>query len=69
MLQKKIICDRCKKTVIDSENYIDSELGYVEVNFIRFDDKCTKTMHFCEKCYDVAVKAWNESIIANELNN
>lgn len=74
MIQKKIICDRCKKIVFNSEDEkpsdiiesmlsygSDGELGYVEINIIRFDGKCTKTLHFCEDCYDVAVKAWNES--------
>lgn len=60
MIQKKIICDRCGKVVEDSENKEIKELGYVEVNIIRFDGKRTDQRHFCEECYDIAVKAWNE---------
>lgn len=62
MITKKVICDRCKKVILDSENEQTDgkELGYAEVNIVRFDGKTTSTMHFCEDCYMVAVNAWNE---------
>ena len=70
MIQEKIICDRCQKVVFDSEkksNIVDAlfgteseEPGYVEVNVIRSDGQCTKKLHFCGDCYDIAVNAWNK---------
>lgn len=74
MIQKKVICDRCKKVVFDSEQKAkatdifdalvgtntDQEIGYAEINVIRFDGTVTHTVHLCEKCYDIAVKALNE---------
>ena len=72
MFQKKIICDRCEKVIFDSANkqetnIVDAlfgtgteELGYVEINVVRLDGECTKKMHFCGDCYDIAVKAWNK---------
>lgn len=73
MIARKVICDRCKKVVLDSEKEIKMpdavdmlfgkadgvELGYAEVNIVRLDGKTTRTMHFCEDCYTIAVDAWN----------
>lgn len=73
MIAKKVICDRCKKVIFDSENeqketdVVDmmfgktdgKELGYAEINIVRADGKITSTLHFCEDCYMVAVDAWN----------
>jgi len=73
MIQQKIFCDRCNKTIFNSETEKDKgtsivdalfgvsteELGYVEVNIIRADGACTQKLHFCGDCYDIAVKAWN----------
>lgn len=75
MIQKKIICDRCKKIIFDSERkpenkaseIVDAlfgtnsiqDIGYAEMNVIRFDGTVTHTVHLCENCYDIAVKALN----------
>lgn len=76
MIAKKIICDRCKKVIFDSENeqkvsdILDMmfgkadgvELGYAEVNIVRADGKITSTLHFCEDCYTIAVDALNSKV-------
>lgn len=75
MIQKKIVCDRCEKIIYDSEkkqgtkasDIVDalfgisgeSEVGYAEMNMVRIDGTKIRTIHLCEKCYEVAVKALN----------
>ena len=75
MIQKKIICDRCEKVIFDSEHKPESkpselvdmlfgtasakDIGYAEMNVIRFDGTVTHTVHLCEQCYDIAVNALN----------
>ena len=76
MILQKIICDRCNKVIFDSERKSENtatelfdaffkddstkDIGYAEVNIIRFDGKRTDQHIFCEQCYDIAVKAWNK---------
>ena len=60
MLKKQIICDRCGGTVCDSDGSA-TGIGYAEVNFNLFDGKQTSQMHFCETCWDLAVKVWNST--------
>ena len=75
MIHKKIICDRCERVIFDSEqktedkvsdivnslfgNSPGQDIGYAEMNVIRIDGAITHTVHLCEKCYDMAVKALN----------
>ena len=61
MIQKKIVCDRCKKNIYDSEKKLgtkasdivdalfgisgESEVGYVEMNMVRIDGTKMRTIH------------------------
>ena len=73
MITQKIFCDRCNKVLKDSEKKVEltnvfesmfggeeQELGYVEINVVRFDGVVTNKLHLCGNCYDIAVNALNK---------